>query len=572
MRKLIYILLFIPYGLFADNLYVSNIGNNSTGDGSIETPWATLSYACTQAIANDVIIVMNDITDNNRAVLPIRVSVLGIGTPTITTSYPAANASDAYLYLYSSSLTNGNQSISYIEISGNSRTSTRAIWVGYRYNVSIHHCNIHDFERSGVHFRNQVGWQTPPSTYATGNSFYNNTIINCSDQNYEDSGLLRIDGQSGFLCYNNYMNQSTRATGHNGKLIDWSFVKKTKIYDNTFIKNDPPTAAISGVNTWNFAMELWNATGDNEIYDNTFTGRASVDLAGNLNSIAGDCTFGVKVYGNKFLNSSLAPVGYHIAPAIIIEGTDWSYVYVYNNQIQRFGLGIEVGTSDLPGFVQNFNMRHIYIYNNIIDNVGYSNYSYSYGIWFINEVVTDGGSTQTSNVFVYNNTITSQTGYHGVSMTMLGPVTNFYMSNNIIYDFSQYPIHINKRSADYLNISDADFTYNDFYSNGTNSVYLASGIITSAFDRTTGNVTVNPEFISSADFRLSEGSDVVAQGISIAWLTTDYLGNEWADPPSMGAYEYAYPVIPPIVVDYPSKFLQISNRFIILNNRFLKIE
>ena len=166
MKKILFILLlFIPLVVQGQNYYVSNTGSNTTGNGSPEAPWATVSYACTQVTTSGhVINLMTDITDNDRAILRLGVSLMGVGTQKITTSYSTTSSSNAYLYAYSSSTTNGAKStIAFIHFDGNNLSSNRAIWIGYRGNVEIHHCTFEDFYDAGVHFRNQIGWTTPPS-------------------------------------------------------------------------------------------------------------------------------------------------------------------------------------------------------------------------------------------------------------------------------------------------------------------------------------------------------------------------------------------------------------------------
>jgi hypothetical protein len=131
--------------------------------------------------------------------------------------------------------------------------------------------------------------------------------------------------------------------------------------------------------------------------------------------------------------------------------------------------------------------------------------------------------------------------YNGIRFTAIGTVSNINIKNNIIDDFASYAIYINKRSTDVTTISSSAFTYNDLYSNGNNSIYINPGI--SGYDgvnMTTGNITSNPLFISSTDFHLQASSPCVRTGTYIdTWLTTDYDGQGWLNPPSMGAYEIA---------------------------------
>lgn len=279
MKKVLFILfLILSYTLQAQNYYVSEDGSDQTGTGTISNPWATLSHACGRVTtAGHVINILTDIIDNNgRAVLRPGVSIIGSGNVQITTNYPATSKDDGYVYAYSSSTYNGVQStIAYIhfkgQMSGTTYLATRAIWIGYRGNVEIHHCTIEDFRDAGVHFRNQIGWTTPPVVYATGNSCHDNTFINCSAMHASDPAQLRLDGQDGMTVYNNVFDQRQRAAGSNGANVRWCNVQNIKMYSNTFYKNSIEVVA-DGTYDWNFFGELWHNKGDCEIYDNIFYG------------------------------------------------------------------------------------------------------------------------------------------------------------------------------------------------------------------------------------------------------------------------------------------------------------
>lgn len=552
MRKGLFILLlFLPLTLWGQNYYVAAppLGSDVTGTGSPDTPWATLSYACGQVhLAGSVINLMTDITDNNRANLDARVSVTGMGTKKITTNYVATSTSDAYLRLYSSSLVNGNQSISYIHIDGNNLTATRAIWVGYRSNVSIHHCTIEDFLYAGIHFRNQIGWTQPPTVYATGNSVHHNTFINCSHMHLGDPGQLRLDGQDGMLVYANVFDQRQRTAGNNGAHVRTCNVQNIKMYSNTFYHNDNEVVA-SG--DWAFFGELWHNKGDFEIYDNTFYGHSTLDLAGFENEIIAGNTFGYKVYDNQFLNSTkvdpvmLGPSNYSHQYAITIEGSKQEYLYVYNNHIQRYGYGIEIATASetetgIPAM--DYIHDHFYIYNNIFEDMGYATYPYSAAIVLINEPNDPGYHNYSTNWWIVNNVMRGGNRcQNGVRLTIIDVGTNINIKNNIIDDFTGNSVYITNRSTDVpTTLTDLSITYNDFYSNGNNAIYINSRITQSGSNISTGNITSNPLFMSPTYFRLQASSPCVRTGTYIGSpVLTDYDGQGWLNPPSMGVYEIA---------------------------------
>lgn len=56
MRKLIYILLFLPLGLFSQSIYyVAPSGGSNSNPGTIDLPWATWQYAFNTAVAGDTV-------------------------------------------------------------------------------------------------------------------------------------------------------------------------------------------------------------------------------------------------------------------------------------------------------------------------------------------------------------------------------------------------------------------------------------------------------------------------------------------------------------------------------------
>jgi len=54
IKKLLYILAFVPFGLFGGTYHVSLTGDNAD-DGSIGSPWLTMTYATQQLVADDTL-------------------------------------------------------------------------------------------------------------------------------------------------------------------------------------------------------------------------------------------------------------------------------------------------------------------------------------------------------------------------------------------------------------------------------------------------------------------------------------------------------------------------------------
>jgi hypothetical protein len=255
--------------------------------------------------------------------------------------------------------------------------------------------------------------------------------------------------------------------------------------------------------------------------------------------------------------------------AVDIEASA-EYVYVYNNVINFYPTGIMAVTSNVSGI--NYYQNHIYIYNNILNNIGFTDYPYTYGIEILSE--GSGGTESRDNVHIWNNTIYGGPGlnYNGIDWTTVGNCTNSSIKNNIIRGFSNAAIHLKKQSAYSSTFTDFYVTYNDLYENGnSNNVLVQTGVVRSGGDITTGLLKVDPVWATLADFRLQETSGVIGQGTSVG-LVSDYLGHAWLNPPSMGAYEFGTPIVPPIIPSYPSGLLKYNGRLIKYNGRLIIIE
>jgi hypothetical protein len=220
---------------------VSETGNDGTGDGTSGAPYATVSFACTQASSGDTIYVNpGTITETAQVVVPVGVSIYGAGPTSIITTGTALSPIISLSSVAEG--TNGAQSISYIQVDGD-LTAVSLIYVSGRSNVDIHHCTFVDALTYGVTFRGRVNTaDAAPTTYAAGNKFHNNTMTNCGS--YVSSGRagLEYSGQDGFLIDDNVIIQPDRGTGYHGhcikSVINYGFSKGVKIRHNTLTVPD----------------------------------------------------------------------------------------------------------------------------------------------------------------------------------------------------------------------------------------------------------------------------------------------------------------------------------------------
>jgi hypothetical protein len=580
MKKLLIIpLLLLSLSLGATKVYVATTGNDGTGDGTSGNPYLTIATGITNASAGDTVyIVAGTYNVSTQIVVPVGISIMGEGISSkIVTTYTNGSAVQAAIQLASTAGTpqNGNQTISYIELNGSSYTSSRAIQVSYRNNVEIHHCTIKDFNYSGIWYYVSASY---PSVFLTGCHVHDCEIINCTSYIGAASytGSIRLGGTDGTEISNNILINTGR-TGE-GQSLYFIRNKRHHIHDNKLYRDDTEIAG-DGTYYWNFYLEEWDYKGGAEYHDNKHFGLAKLSLGGEFNEITDGETFGYKVYNNLFYGEDWGPRLVNGTDedyvAITIEGDGHNEVYIYNNYIEKFNVGVALSTpsSGTGYWHHDWDWDGIYVYGNIIKEVCYKDFTWSsIGIWWINNTNDPEYDGDFRNINIYNNTITggnsgTYRGYHGIGVYANETVTNVNIKNNLIYNFAQYGISFTEDASDSLVLTNLAINYNNLYECGSsNSIYLepeGSGRVYSNINITTGNITVEPLFKSNETFRLRPSSLCIDAGIDVG-LTHDYWGHRVPQngTPDIGAHEYGN-----YLVRLPSgNFLRTANGKLILTH------
>ncbi len=506
----------------ATTYYISPTGNDATGNGSAANPWKTLAKATSTVTTVGDIIHVNagTYTETQQLNLARGVSIEGDGATTTIINSTVAGQWSVFLSLDSPQDTNGAQSISGMTFDGQyvSESNNKTWWaisVHGRSNVIIHDMKIINFRDRGVVFdgNDATDPHADPGHHATGNKFYNNTVLNSAagTGNY-GGGLLNIGGQLGMEIYNNTMIQNQRVNFKNGwpiKYWDEGWLRGVKIYNNILTKA-PYVGTYPGENgDWDFAIEFFNIQGI-EIYNNTIQG--SIDLNYNYK---GAYAFSAWIHHN---NITHAVQNTKVEGGIILEFRTESILIennVLNNKtygvtFNTRGVGNSGGNNPAPGGTPAGG--YSYLLNNVIRNNLFSNMYNGSGIGnrFAIGVISEGtDDPQINNLQIYNNTMVGSTGNaigQAIEFTSQqnGNINGLYIRNNIATGFSGAWVQANAAPVQ----SNILITHNDGFGNGNNTPTWAGSTINN-------NLAVNPLYVGSGYYTLQATSPCIDKGINV---------------------------------------------------------
>ena len=481
MKKLLFILLFIPVILQAQTTYyIDPGGNDGTGTGTIGNPWKSLYKACSSVSGSGDIIHVNagTYTEINQCVLDPNVSIEGASevTSIIKMQYANSGGYEAGIVLVGGS--NTSQHIRNITLDGDNLTGYQGIAVYQRSHVSIYSCIIKNFFLHGVLF-GAVG--------SHDNMFYSNQLTNCGGQPNHTANL-KLSYQTNFSCHDNTITQTARGVNDNGNgVASYEACYGMKFYNNVI------TVApylVDGI--WKFAVELFLQSGL-EMYGNTIKG--IVDLGK-------DVTYGTYPYGIYFHNNT---VGWDAVQSVSTIGLELEQtaegVIICNNTFKNLDCPIwfcQYHYSD--DYVQD-----VWIYSNLLYNCGKSNSSSGWGIRFQTGDNPDDyyPPTDCDNINIWNNTIVAYSSYPGArgielpSHATSTTVSNIDIKNNIIVGFSVAGITARQQDNDYSPaISGLTIADNILYGNGNSNNALWVGFTPGGYSND-GGIKSDPSFVSS---------------------------------------------------------------------------
>lgn len=500
---------------YAATLYVSTSGKD-TNTGTATSPFKTLFKATSVAKSGDVIHVnAGTYTETKTSILPVGVSIEGDGN----TSIIKASFSTVYQMIidaHSPEGTNGNQSISKLKFDGQNKTSW-AVQIQGRSNFSINDCEFVNFKQRGIVWGGREdNSDNPPTIYATGNKFYNNTVTNCAgfDGTY-GYGCLNIGGQDGMEIYNNSIITTGATPGWPIKLWNDGYLKGVKIYNNT-LKRPPFPYQYNGIgNYFDFCIEFFNQQGL-EVYNNIIEG--SLDL--NYQT-KGNYAFSAYIHDNIFGRDAQAA---HCETGIWLEFQSEN-VRIENNTFKNISQPIMFSLRPASF------MNDIVIKNNLAYNIGKTDGTKEGNA--IGIIVNDESTNYTANNWsVTNNTFLAVAGnnkpWFGVELPGGTSSKNITLNNNIITGFDYYGIDCdNGTKVNGLNVKN-----NIIFGNGSsNAIRFQNGNPTNYVN--SGNLNSNPNL----------GSDYKPTGAPAKNAGTDgtdigFTGGG-VEPPSPCAYTYS---------------------------------
>ena len=544
-RYVLTICLLFPLTIsFALTYYISPTGNDVTGNGTIGNPWRTLFKATSTVVTAGNIIHINagSYAETETSNLAPGVSIEGSGSATTIVKSDKTGNWSSFLQLQSNNGTNGNQTISNCTFDGQyvSETNNKTwmgIWITGRSNVIIHDCKIINFRDRGVIFagNNAFNPLSDPGIYATGNKFYNNTVLNsAAGTGGYGAGLLNIGAQLGMEIYNNTMIQDQRANFKNGWPIKYwenGWLKGVKIYNN-ILKKAYYQGSYPGENgDWDFAIELFNIQGL-EIYNNQIQG--SIDLNYNYKGTYAFCTW---IHHNT-LDHAVRNTKFEAG--IILEFATQSAL-IEDNIINNSSTGIQFNTRG-PGNSGGYTFPppiggYSALTDNIIRRNLFSNiYTPSIGSSGVGIGIFSEGTDDpyVNNLYIYNNTIVALAGnapWYGIDMSSQpnGNVNNVFIRNNIINNFNGAWI-VGTNSAGNTNITGMTLTHNDAIGNGSNVPSWPGG--DPANYTYNNNLSVDPRFLGGNNYTLQASSPVIDRGVNVG---LPFSGNA----PDMGYAEFA---------------------------------
>lgn len=309
-------------------LYVATTGNDNTGNGSLSTPWRTISKAASSAQPGDVIRVQDGTYNEN-----ITSSISGTSGNIITIA-----AEHQYgAKIVGSTDTIWTNSASYIDITGFDITGSSASYGinSTGNNVRIYRCRVHDIVAS------TAGAGIIHSSITTvGCESYNNYVYNIGTGTSSSTVHGIQHKQAGGSIYNNVIFQCAGA----GIRLDGAATSVVVVNNTAFGNYDGIVVGQAGTSSCDNCAVRNNILVSNRRYGIYETGTTG---AGNTYS---NNLFNANVSSNRFQNGLTSTASVNADPQFV-SSTD----YHINTASPAYGAGTATNApqADFDGVVRN---------------------------------------------------------------------------------------------------------------------------------------------------------------------------------------------------------------------------
>jgi hypothetical protein len=427
VSRLVVLMGLLPLFARGASYYVATTGSDSTGNGSSQKPWKTLSYAAKRVTApgNTIYVSAGNYVDNEACLLGCGVSVAGAGASTVTIASTVQNSGDgAYLRLVSPSaspVTDGNQTISGLTIDGSNKTLEWGVIVRGRDTVTLSDLRFRNTKIGAIFFISYDSWAN--SYYAEPPAYGENVVIaNIETENTTTTldcgpgprqGAIQLKALAGAHVYNLRLNESYAGCGVGVKAVGgWLKAFNGHNWDVRTDVNNPDA----------FAVEMYNFLGDSEIH------HCSLDHGISLNGGPSDLAAG-----------SLWNLRIH--DCTVTAGIEASHHHLdlYENFIRGLDgpCGGSVCVWHTNGRTDEWITR-VRIHHNVLRNMRYT------GV-----LISDWNAGNISGVEVYNNVIdgVSLVGWGGLGVLVECTRDGNYLDdisirNNVIMNCEGRPISL----------------------------------------------------------------------------------------------------------------------------------
>jgi len=491
------------------NYYVATTGNDSN-PGTLASPFATLSKACSVATSGYTInVAAGTYTDYAQCNLALGVNVRGAGK---SSTFINCRVGGSY-YFNCRSYGSGGHNISNITFMGGTSASSRScaavgsFWK--RDNVIIHDCDFKYFSGSGtgfcLEFLGALSWSgevsdtSPPTTWQTGCQLYNCNFTAC-DYASQYTAAFRGSCLKDMIVRDCIFDE--RGTGgYAMKLSNPGWLNNCKFYNCTVY-----------VDGWDgrdekLNIELWNLVNNTEMYSCTFNN-------GYISLVKGQLMGGTRAF--YFHHNTLINM---IANEFAVPE-----MTVYKNKIYGYGtttnydncFGLRVW-SPYPPVTYFSNM--IFCYNTFYDG-----HTGSPCIGFTN----NNGSVTIATALIFNNTFNNSGPAFSNSVSSL---QNLKFDNNIV-------TYCTGGCNNSGGLAGVEIQNNCFYNNSSNwNLGSASG-------QSIANnlLSTNPLYVDTSikDFKLQVNSPCINVGKDMG-RGYPFTGTTY----DIGANEYGLVDVPP---------------------------